>query len=67
MSFEDLSPAEKLKELGLVSGTIDSEGNQTDPDILALIEEVKSMHDSVEISAEAKAVADELLQKLSQK
>lgn len=67
MGFETKTPAERLKELGLVPGTIDSEGNQTDPDILALIAEVESMQDHLEISAEAKSAADELLKRLSQK
>ena len=67
MSFENKSRVEKFTTPGHMIGTIDSEGNETDPDILALIKEVKSMQDNVEISPEAKSVADELLKKLSQK
>lgn len=67
MGFEHKSRVEKFTTPGHMLGTIDSEGNETDPDILALIEEVKMMEDSVELSPEAKSIADELLKKLSQK
>lgn len=67
MGFETKSRVEKFTTPGHMKGTIDSEGNETDPDILALIKEVKMMEGDADVSSEAKSVADELLKKLSQK
>ena len=67
MSIENGSPVEKFMKPGHIQGTVDSEGNETDPDILALIKEVKMMQDDEDIFLEASSLADELLKKLSQK
>jgi hypothetical protein len=67
MGFENKhkSQAERLKDLGLVEGSIDEDGNQVDLEIIALIEEVKLMQDYENISPEAKEITDGLIKRLS--
>lgn len=83
MDFEKNTPGEKLREMGLVPGDLDAEGNEIEPERLVLFQKLSDLHNEVQveleqamnavsdiddpISEEAKTLAKEVLERLKER